>query len=132
MTINFIFHAVKIILVCVFVSSGNPAYVVKFTVPNIVFMSWLLACLLITSVRLVYSTKHKFLSCYRSHKSQFFLMIWTLIFCLGAQIFKQFQISDPSLRIFKNPGWPRFLLGCFITLGPALIYLVTKKVEDCF
>jgi hypothetical protein len=61
-------------------------------------------------------------------------MTVTLSFCLAAQIYKNFVAENEKLGFFKKigvTGWPKFLVGCCITLLPSIVYLLTKKVEDC-
>lgn len=56
-------------------------------------------------------------------------MMVTLSFCLAAQIFKTFVAENESLAILE--GWSKFLVGCCITLLPSIVYLFSKRVEDC-
>jgi len=63
-------------------------------------------------------------------------MMATLSLCLAAQIFKTFvaeneDSGNKELALFKKQGWPKFLVGCCITLLPSIVYLFSKRVEDC-
>ena len=56
----------------------------------------------------------------------------TLSFCLGAQIFKTFVAENPGLAIFhEGEFWFKFLVGCLITFLPSIVYLFSKRIEDC-
>ena len=58
------------------------------SISNTLFFLWLGGVMSYCSVRLAMSTKSNFISCYRTHSVQFYVMITTLAFCLGATIYQ--------------------------------------------
>ena len=132
--INLAFHIAKILTIITLLIK-NDKILVKNTncilYLNLLFFIWLAINFGIVSFFLLYNTYRKFRSQYIIHRLQFWLMILTLTFCLGNTIYTDYlSVYGQSQKKYLNTDlW--YAIKQIAQLAPVIVYILTKKIEDC-
>ena len=111
--INLAFHIAKILTIITLLIKND-----KILVKN-------------TNCILYLNTYRKFRSQYIIHRLQFWLMILTLTFCLGNTIYTDYlSVYGQSQKKYLNTDlW--YAIKQIAQLAPVIVYILTKKIEDC-